>query len=137
MWKIFMKSSVSSSRSMDNKTIGTDIVSVNRIQKLAEDYGHRFYQHLFTNEEVKWCNERPSPFIHLAGRFAAKEAVKKALLSQGEKNILPLNAIEIRRNPDNPPKVHFHTELSKTYTVEVSISHTDEYAIAVALASHS
>ncbi|MFQ6608720.1 MAG: holo-ACP synthase [Fidelibacterota bacterium] len=120
---------------MDKKTIGTDIVSVQRLQKLAEDYGSRFYRHLFTEEEVRWCKNRSSPYIHYAGRFAAKEAVKKALLSLGEKSPLPLNSIEIKRNQDGPPQVFLHSNLSKHYHVEVSISHTENYAIAVALAS--
>ena len=63
--------------------------------------------------------------------------MKKAILSQGEKTVIPLNAIEIRRESDGPPQVHLLSELSKVYSVEVSISHTDEYAIAVALASIS
>jgi holo-[acyl-carrier protein] synthase len=122
---------------MIKNTIGTDIVSVSRIKKLADNHDSNFYRHVFTDEEVSWCNDRPSPHIHLAGRFAAKEAVKKAILSQGEKTIIPLNAIEIRRESDGPPQVYLLSELSKVYSVEVSISHTDEYAIAVALASIS
>ncbi len=130
-----MKSSALSNHLMTKNTIGTDIVSVNRIKKLAENHDFNFYRHVYTDEEVLWCNDRSSPHIHLAGRFAAKEAVKKAILSQGEKAVIPLNTIEIRRESDGPPQIHLLSELSKIYSVEVSISHTDEYAIAVALAS--
>ena len=64
---------------MTKNTIGTDIVSVNRIKKLAENHDFNFYRHVYTDEEVLWCNDRSSPHIHLAGRFAAKEAAAKAL----------------------------------------------------------
>ncbi|MEE2876676.1 MAG: holo-ACP synthase [Candidatus Neomarinimicrobiota bacterium] len=112
--------------------VGTDIVEVSRIGTLCDEQGGRFYRHIFTDSEVEWCKERAVPQMHLAGRFAAKEAVKKALLAFGEKEI-PLNSIEILRERNAPPQVTLHLELNRTYECQVSISHTDSLATAVAI----
>ena len=114
---------------------GVDIVENSRMKKLITN--NSFLNRVFTNKEILISKNMKNKSSYFAKRFAAKEAVKKAILSQGEKTIIPLNAIEIRRNSDGPPQVHLLSELSKVYSVEVSISHTDEYAIAVALASIS
>ena len=112
--------------------LGTDIVEVSRIRQLSEEYGGRFYHHVYTKGEVKWCRERAVPEMHLAGRFAAKEAVKKALLASGEENI-PLSGIEIIRQDNGPPEVFLHLDLKRFYHCQVSISHTDSLAMAVAM----
>ena len=112
--------------------VGNDIVEVSRIQKLSDKYGKRFFNHVFTDLELSWCQKGKSPEIHLAGRFAAKEAVKKALLSSGEKTI-PLNKIEICRNKDCPPEAIIKVNLDRSYIIDISISHTEKLATAVAI----
>ena len=107
-------------------------MEVSRIRQLANEHGERFYRHVYTEAEVKWCQGRAMPGMHLAGRFAAKEAVKKALLASGEKNI-PLNSIEIIRQEGCPPEVSLHLNLIRPYHCQVSISHTDSLATAVAI----
>ena len=74
--------------------IGTDIVEVNRIRKSVEQYDERFLNKIFTEVELKYSMKKKNKFQHLAGRFAAKEAVSKAFgtgLSQG----LSLQHIEV------------------------------------------
>ena len=112
--------------------VGTDIVEVSRINKLSEEYGASFFKHVFTDLELSWCQERKIPEMHLAGRFAAKEAIKKALLSSGEKNI-PLKKIEISRKKGCPPDARIKANLNRNYVCHVSISHTSKLATAVAI----
>ena len=62
--------------------IGTDILSVLRISKILNSHHkNRFKAHTFTKSEIDYCEEKDNPSIHYAGRFSAKEAIKKALLS--------------------------------------------------------
>ncbi|MFQ6674672.1 MAG: holo-ACP synthase [Fidelibacterota bacterium] len=119
---------------ISNYSIGTDLVDVGRVRKLSEDHGERFLRRLFTGEEIGWCSRRAQPYIHLAGKFAAKEAVRKALMALGESDSIPFNRIEIVREGGRHPTVRIHRTLPRSYNVEVSISHTDRLATAVALA---
>ena len=115
--------------------VGTDIVEVAQIGAMSDEHGDKFFRHVFTDSEVAWCEERAAPPMHLAGRFAAKEAVKKALLAFGEEAI-PLNGIEILREENGPPRVELHLKLSRAYDCQISISHTDSLATAVAIVTH-
>ncbi len=115
--------------------VGTDIVEVARIGAMSDEYGDKFFRHVFTDSEVAWCEERAVPNMHLAGRFAAKEAVKKALLAFGEKTI-PLNGIEIFREDIGPPKVTLRIKLCRAYDCQISISHTDSFATAIAIVTY-
>ena len=113
--------------------IGTDIVQISRIDKLILDKGQRFLSHVFTENEQSSCNAKASPHIHYGGKFAAKEAVKKALLSSiGKKNI-PFCSIEIQNRVDGAPKVILNEDMDCLGNLQVSISHTDEYATATAI----
>lgn len=114
--------------------VGTDIVEVERLRELGGKHGNRFYLHVYTENEVQWCNKRDDPHVHFAGKFAAKEAVKKALLALGETESIPVNIIEIHRQNDGPPRVTIKGSLSRTYRFQVSISHTRSLATAVAIA---
>lgn len=61
------------------KGIGVDIVEINRIQAAVEGRKERFLKRIYTEGEREYCLQMPRPFRHLAARFAAKEAVSKAL----------------------------------------------------------
>ena len=119
----------------DEIFIGTDIVSVPRIAAILKKYPDRFSRHTYTPSEVKYCESMPKPAMHFAGRFAAKEAVKKALLASKAVTNLPLKQIEIERLPTGEPVVHITEKLLNKYKCKVSISHTDEFATATAILS--
>ena len=86
-------------------SIGVDIVSIDRMKNiLNSNKGIRFKHRIFTKSEIFYCQNRANSSHHFAGRFAAKEAVKKALLASGEENI-PLSGIEIIRQDNGPPEV--------------------------------
>ena len=63
--------------------VGTDIVKVSRISQIISDHRERFLSRIFTHHEQSICNAKASPHIHYSGRFAAKEAVYKALSKSG------------------------------------------------------
>ena len=113
--------------------IGTDIVQISRINKLISDKGQRFLSHVFTENEQSICNAKASPHIHYGGKFAAKEAVKKVFLSCDDKKNIPLSSIEIQNKVDGGPKVMINGEMGFVGNLQVSISHTDEYATATAI----
>lgn len=59
--------------------IGMDIVEVERIRTGIERYGKRFIERIFTDNEIDYCNNKKTSYIHYAGRFAVKEAFSKAI----------------------------------------------------------
>ena len=122
---------------MSEYFIGTDIVSVSRIEKILQQYSDRFKKHVFTDKEKSYCDLKSNPAVHYAGRFAAKEAVKKALYSSSIINSIDFADIEIISNVSGAPEVKLSTQDLKNALVKVSISHIDELAIAFALVSLS
>ena len=110
--------------------VGTDIVTISRIDKLIRENGERFLNRVYTKNEQNICNSKANPKIHYSGKFAAKEAVKKILL-QLSTDLIPLNKIEILREFDFPPVVFIN--MKENPDIKVSISHSDNYATAVAI----
>lgn len=111
--------------------IGNDIVETQRIRNLIEKYKDAFLDRIFTEKELLYCKSRINPEIHFSGRFAAKEAVKKILLQENSHSVVPLRNIEIIRDADNPPIIKIKNYPDKK--IQISISHTNNYATAVAL----
>ena len=115
--------------------IGTDIIEIPRIKKAIEHRGDIFLRRVYTNREIERYRRRPSS---LAARFAAKEAVMKAL-GQGMFAI-GWRDIEVLSEPDGQPTVHLRgrAELRANQlglkTLALSLSHSRDYAVAVALA---
>ncbi|GIM68512.1 holo-[acyl-carrier-protein] synthase [Planomonospora venezuelensis] len=118
---------------------GTDIVSVARIAALHRSAGDRFLRRWFTDDEIDYCTSRARPELHLAARMAAKEAVLKALRPTGDAP-LAWRSIEIARDVDGAPSVRLVgdvrtlAESRGAGAIHVSLSHCDEYAVAVAVA---
>ena len=117
--------------------IGTDIVSVSRIKNIIQQYSDRFKKHTFTDNEKSYCDLKPNPAIHYAGRFAAKEAIKKALYSSGIINSINFTDIEIASGVSGVPEVQLSYPNLNNVQIKISISHIEEYAIAFALVSLS
>ncbi|MFP4012891.1 MAG: holo-ACP synthase [Chitinispirillaceae bacterium] len=59
--------------------VGIDIVDIDRISKMVENYGHQFLEKIYTLSEIEWCSRKAFSATHYAGRWAAKEAFYKAL----------------------------------------------------------
>ena len=109
--------------------LGTDIIEVDRIKKNINLKKDRFLSRIFTENEIAYCNSKLNSEIHYAGRFAGKEAVKKALLSSGVLDNISMKKIEII-STDNIPKVNIK-ELN--HCVNLSISHVKQFATATAI----
>lgn len=114
---------------------GVDAAEIPRIQKALERWGQRFLDRVYTPSEQLYCRGKAE---RLAGRFAAKEAVSKAL-GTGIRR-LSWRDIEILPNRRGRPTVYLHGraaarahEMGATW-LSVSITHTDELAIAFVIA---
>lgn len=115
--------------------IGNDIVEVARIKTVLKRYEERFLNRIFTPYEQKYCLKRKEPALHLAGRFAAKEAVVKALGTGFSEGLSWLD-IDIQQDPKGKPTIYFSPlakELFNDPFVQVSISHCHQYATAFAI----
>ena len=118
--------------------IGTDIVEVERIQKMMSDHGDHFLERVFTAAEIAHCQPRREAAQHFAGRWAAKEAVMKAL-GTGFTPEVGWTDIEILTLPSGQPYVVMHGT-ARTYsenkgigTILITLSHTKTYATATAI----
>tara|TARA_B100000965_G_scaffold227350_1_gene190278 strand:+ start:1255 stop:1602 length:348 start_codon:yes stop_codon:yes gene_type:complete len=107
-------------------SIGTDIVKIDRIRDLSKD--DKFLNKIFSDKELQYCDMHSDPAIHLSGKYAAKEAVKKALLSSNLIDHISIKSIEVLNNTDKSPYIHISTVKDVKY--KVSISHDGNYAIA-------
>ena len=110
---------------------GVDIVEIPRIKQAMERHGDRFIKRIYTEREIAYCRGRPAQF---ARRFAAKEAVMKAL-GTGTRGIR-WRDIEIVRSNGVAPIVLLHgTAFARAERLGIehlalSLSDSDEYAVA-------
>lgn len=115
-----------------NLGIGVDIISVARIKRALKN--KKFTNKLFTPQEVAYCRKRKNPEISFAARFAAKEAVKKALA--GKIRTVNWKEVEVLNAKDGSPTINFssrHKNKLKNQKILITLSHTKDYAVAVAL----
>ncbi len=87
--------------------IGIDIVEVTRVEKAIKGRGDSFVGRIFTDKEREYAGSKKFRYMHLAGRFAAKEAVKKAL-PDGKEIGMNWHEIEILNSEDGKPYVVLH-----------------------------
>ena len=118
---------------------GIDIVETARIRGLVESHGQRFLDRCFTPSELTYCQQNTKRFFeHLAGRFAAKEAVLK-VLGTGWRGGIAWTDIEILREPSGQPRVVLTGEsqrIAQDLGIDrwhVSISHIETHATASAI----
>ena len=116
---------------MSNIYIGTDIVDVERIKASIDNYPARFVNKVFSKEEQGYCNSKSKPEIHYSGRFAAKEAITKAIKSSGFDQAFTLKNIKIINHSDGSPYVKL--DFNYQGEIKVSISHTQTHAVAFAI----
>jgi len=115
--------------------IGNDIIEVQRVRKSVERYGERLLDKLLTPREKSYCLEFRDPTVRIAGRFAAKEAVVKALGCGFGENAAWLD-IEILNDADGKPEVYLAASLAQRFNnpkMLISISHCKLFATAVAI----
>jgi holo-[acyl-carrier protein] synthase len=107
---------------------GIDIIEIERIKKAVERWGDDFLNHIFNEEEIAYARRHKNPYQHYAARFAAKEAVFKAV---GDRK-MGWKDLTITNDPDGKPSCRYHAN-GFNNKILISISHSKEYAVASAI----
>jgi holo-[acyl-carrier protein] synthase len=113
--------------------LGIDIVRIERMKQVVEKWGPRFLDRVFTENEITYCYEKKEPYLSLAVRFAAKEALIKAA---GSVSPLSLKDIEVVNAESGKPYLRIAGTLEKVLQekrvkkVHLSLSHEHEYGVA-------
>jgi len=111
--------------------IGVDIEEVDHLPVTSNYRTHDFYQSQFSNEEISYALLKPEPRMHLCGIFCAKEALKK---SAPELIHLRMDEIQTQHHQGRPSISTIHDSINARFTFQVSISHSNHYAVATVLA---
>src|SRR3954453_450634 len=115
--------------------VGVDLIEIERIRRALDRHGGSFKARCFTAEEIAYCDSKPNPPQHYAGRFGAKEGVGKA---PGSGVYFTWKEIEVRGRPK--PGVHLSGRTAQwaakvgVEQIELSMTHSRELAAAVAVA---
>lgn len=115
--------------------LGTDLVEISRIEDSLTKFGDRFLEKIFLPEEIAYAQSLSRPAVHLAARFAAKEATAKAF-GTGIGESLPWLGLEIGRHASGEPFLRFHSTAADSARARgvtrslVSLSHTQTLASA-------
>lgn len=115
--------------------IGIDIIEIARIRKSIEDLGPAFLTKVFTDAEIAYCSAKQNRYQHFAARFAAKEAMSKAL-STGWAGEFRWKDVEVTNDPSGQPRVTLHNrlrDLCARATVLLTISHSETHVVAMVL----
>ncbi len=118
--------------------IGIDVVEVSRIKSSLDEFGEQFLTRIFTEAEQEYCRKQKRPELHLAARFAAKEAIAKAFGTGIGKEVGWLD-MEINRRPSGEPEVRLSGAAADfavargVRQVMVSLTHAKHYAAANAV----
>ena len=97
---------------------GTDIVEVNRVRKIIKSYGNKFLSKIFTKAEIVYCNSQRDPAVHFAGKFSAKESIKKALSKEFRISSLKFNKLSILNDDNGRP--YLDTNLFPISNLDIS-----------------
>ncbi|HBO46196.1 MAG TPA: holo-[acyl-carrier-protein] synthase [Planctomycetaceae bacterium] len=120
--------------------IGTDITECLRIAKMIERHAELFIERVYTPKEIRYCQSRKQSTEHFTGRWAAKEAILKAL-GTGWRRGIAWRDIEVLNETGGRPIVYVHGGVKKVVeqmgitSLQVSISHCRTHAIAMAVAT--
>ena len=125
--------------------IGTDIVNIKRMEKSIKKNGNSFKNKIFSKNEIYYCENKKNPFRFYAKRFAAKEALSKALGTGITKDINFKN-IEITNNNYGKPSIELKGSTatflkkkikSKKYFIHLSLSDDAPWAQATVIISYN
>lgn len=115
---------------------GNDIIRISRIQDSIEKIGESFLKRVYTDEEINYCeSRRMCKYQSYAARFAAKEAVYKAIAPDTSEDII-WRDIEVKRFENGKPYVVLHGKLKELANekqikeMDLSLSHDGDYAMA-------
>ena len=118
--------------------IGIDFVEIGRMKRTLERQGERFLQRVFTEAEQEYCRAHRDPAPYFAVRFAAKEALFKAIGTGWAQGVKWLDA-EVQRDERGAPRLALSgrakeiAEASGVLSIHISLSHSEESAVAVVI----
>ena len=125
--------------------IGTDIVNIKRIDKILKKNGGNFKKRIFSSREISYCDNKKTPSSFYAKRFAAKEALSKAL-GTGIRKGINFKDIEISNNSFGKPSIILKGDTerflkkkikAKKYSIYLSLSDDLPWAQATVIISHN
>ena len=114
-------------------TCGTDIIEIERVKESIENVGTKFIERVYTEKEIEYCESRKKQkYQHYAGRFAAKEAAFKAIskILDDKYSVCWKDFETINDGQGRPSIILLNINTEKIESIDVSISHCKEYAIA-------
>jgi len=112
---------------------GTDIIEIERIKDSIEETNNKFLNRVYTKKEIEYCESKKAQrYQHYAARFAAKEAVFKAIsVKLEDKYSICWKDIEIINDSQGRPNVILQGNIQKNIEqIDISLSHCKEYATA-------
>jgi holo-[acyl-carrier protein] synthase len=119
--------------------VGIDLVKIERMKEIVEKWGRRFLERVFTESEISYCYEKKEPYLSLSVRFAAKEALIKAI---GSACPVSLTDIEVINVDTGKPFLKVNGRLEDFFEeksikkAHLSLSHEHEYGVACVVLEH-
>lgn len=114
---------------------GVDVVELSRFRRALRRGGEPFMRRIFTKHEQAYAKaRRRTTLLHLAGRFAAKEAVIKAISQIDPRRTLAMHQVEVRNDHLGRPHIVLHDGRRGRLKVHISLSHVETVAVASAIA---
>lgn len=113
--------------------IGIDLVKTDRVREVVEKWGKRFLERVFTDEEISYCLRKRNTYLSIAVRFAAKEALIKAM---GGRAPVSFKDIEVVNVGSGKPALNIEGAMGKFLDGEgirashLSLSHEKDYGVA-------
>ncbi|HDH04822.1 MAG TPA: holo-[acyl-carrier-protein] synthase [Nitrospirae bacterium] len=113
--------------------IGIDIVRIQRMRDAHKKWGRKFFEKFLTGNEIAYCYEKKEPYPSISVRFAAKEALIKAIGSEVHVN---MKDVEIVNSENGRPWIKVLGRLEKFFnekeirSCHLSLSHEKEYGVA-------
>ncbi len=116
--------------------IGIDIIEIERIKESIDKLGDRFLNKIYTKKELEYCVAKANKYQHYAARFAAKEAIYKAISTSYGKGI-GWHEVEIFNEPNGMPSVKLYGNLKNFLgddkDLKITMSHSDNYVTCFAI----
>ncbi len=116
--------------------IGIDIIEIDRIKKSIENYGDAFLNKIYTKTELDYCLSKKNKYQHFAARFAAKEAIYKAMSTATGFSFQWVD-LEIFNEPNGMPRVKLLGKLTEFLgddkDLKITMSHSENYVTCFAV----
>jgi holo-[acyl-carrier protein] synthase len=116
-------------RTVRDLNVGVDVIETRRFRKKPlNNENLSFYHSIFTKKELSYCMKYSDPYPHIAGIFAAKEALIKCLARPPK-----MTEIEINHSREGKPRIAIYSRKERNMQAQISITHTKSIAIAIAI----